>query len=205
LFKNGQTDMSTETIDRVIEVLKEHGTDYWWTGPDEAFGTGVIRGTDTLDVWFDSGSSWTLLPERSGPPADVYLEGSDQHRGWFQSSLLTHIGTNLAPVAPYAQLLTHGFVNDEKGKKMSKSDGNGLSPVEVVEQYGADTLRVWAASVDFTRDVSVGPSAIQHASEMLRKWRSAMRFMLANGGGVVTDPGRVNEGGHEYSLVRQRF
>jgi isoleucyl-tRNA synthetase len=184
LFKDGVPVMDTESIEGVISTLERHGIDYWWTGPDEAFDG--VRGTDTLDVWFDSGSSWTL-----GPPADVYLEGSDQHRGWFQSSLLTHVGTAMAPKAPYKHLLTHGFINDESGKKMSKSDGNGLSPVDMVKQHGADTLRIWAASVDYYRDVSVGPRAVQHANEVLRKWRSVMRFMLANKGSR----------GEDYSLV----
>lgn len=130
------------TIGHIIEVLTAKGTDHWWAGPIEDFipphlkGQDLTKGTDTLDVWFDSGSSWTLLesevPRPNQPLADVYLEGSDQHRGWFQSSLLTKLGMSHDEVqAPYASIISHGFVMDEDGQKMSKSLGNGLSPVEV--------------------------------------------------------------------------
>lgn len=122
-------------VAHIIGVLEEKGTEHWWEGPIEDFvpegvrTEDVTRGTDTLDVWFDSGSSWTLL---EGGKADVYLEGSDQHRGWFQSSLLTRLGVDSSEVtAPYDKVITHGFVMDEKGQKMSKSAGNGVSPVEV--------------------------------------------------------------------------
>lgn len=164
--------------------------DSWWQAPAEIFAPpeleGVItKGLDTLDVWFDSGSSWTMLDPRPDGIADVYLEGSDQHRGWFQSSLLTHIGSTMQPVAPYRKLITHGFILDEEGQKMSKSSGNGISPIDVIKggdgmkAHGADVLRLWAASVDYSRDVSMGPSAISHAAEALRKIRSSLRFMLA--------------------------
>lgn len=195
-------------------MLEENGTDHWWTGkiedfaPDHLSGQTLMKGTDTLDVWFDSGSSWTLLEDSAvrdnsnTPLADVYLEGSDQHRGWFQSSLLTKLGVRSDETrAPYGSIISHGMVMDEDGNKMSKSAGNGLSPVEVASGskvsrtaigqanwqdkvgFGADTLRLWAASVDYTRDVSIGPSALTHASETLRKIRSATRFLLANSSG----------------------
>ena len=133
----------------IIDVLDRKGVDHWWTGPAEDFvpphfrGQDFRKGVDTLDVWFDSGSSWTLLAEKNAsapdkPLADVYLEGSDQHRGWFQSSLLTKISVDQPDDAraPYGTVITHGFVNDEAGKKMSKSDGNGISPMDVI--HGGD-------------------------------------------------------------------
>ena len=133
--------LSDDALSHVISVLEEKGMEHWWTGPTEDFiaprhkGGWYRRGNDTLDVWFDSGSSWTLLQKtarrpESLPLADVYLEGSDQHRGWFQSSLLTHLCDTGAP--PYGKLITHGFVLAEDGQKMSKSAGNGISPMEIV-------------------------------------------------------------------------
>ncbi|ODO00230.1 isoleucine-tRNA ligase [Cryptococcus amylolentus CBS 6273] len=188
---------NADALAHVIQVMKSKGTDHWWSGPVEDFvppsrkGERLSKGVDTLDVWFDSGSSWTLLrdskirdPEL--PLADVYLEGSDQHRGWFQSSLLTKVTSTSDRRAPYGTVITHGFVMDEKGDKMSKSAGNGLSPMEIIHglgdspAYGADTLRLWAASVDYTCDASIGPSSISHASETLRRLRNTARFLLAN-------------------------
>lgn len=138
---NGDALLSLESIAHIISVLNEKGTDYWWTGSTEDFISlttegGVYRkGNDTLDVWFDSGSSWTMLDEEVSRPgtvplADVYLEGSDQHRGWFQSSLLTRLCDSTSP--PYSTLITHGFVIDEEGQKMSKSAGNGMSPMDII-------------------------------------------------------------------------
>nr|ODN85297.1 isoleucine-tRNA ligase [Cryptococcus depauperatus CBS 7841] len=191
--------MDRETLNHVIGVLDAKGIDYWWTGSLEDFiplfrkGQLISKGIDTLDVWFDSGSSWTMLLKdqmrsSSLPLADLYLEGSDQHRGWFQSSLLTKlIGTDDGR-APYGSVITHGFIMDEDGKKMSKSAGNGLSPMQIVHgsklqnlpAYGSDVLRLWAASVDYTSDVSIRPSSISHACETLRRLRNTTRFLLAN-------------------------
>nr|XP_031864411.1 isoleucine-tRNA ligase [Kwoniella shandongensis]KAA5531483.1 isoleucine-tRNA ligase [Kwoniella shandongensis] len=199
---SGQPVMDSETLSHIIDVLERNGVDHWWNGPVEDFippshqGQNLSRGFDTLDVWFDSGSSWTLLKEAnlrplSKPLADVYLEGSDQHRGWFQSSLLTKlISSRDDHRAPYGTVITHGFVMDEDGEKMSKSAGNGLSPMEIIHglnkdspAYGADILRLWAASVDYTNDASIGPSSISHASEAIRKLRNTTRFLLANTAG----------------------
>jgi isoleucyl-tRNA synthetase len=137
--ESGQPVLTTHSLSHIIKVLDEKGTDYWWTGPVEDFippslvGRTYTKGSDTLDVWFDSGSSWTLLDETTpnGPLADVYLEGSDQHRGWFQSSLLTRLSVSPG-FAPYRNLITHGFTMDEQGQKMSKSEGNGVSPMDII-------------------------------------------------------------------------
>ncbi|WVQ96550.1 isoleucine-tRNA ligase [Kwoniella sp. CBS 9459] len=154
--------MDNETLDHVLGVLDQKGVDHWWSGPIEDFippkfkGQDLTRGNDTLDVWFDSGSSWTMLHEHKAgePPADVYLEGSDQHRGWFQSSLLTKLISSPDGQAPYRTVITHGFVMDEQGEKMSKSAGNGISPMELI--HGTQ------------------------ATEVMRKMRNATRFLLAN-------------------------
>ncbi|CAK9784570.1 mitochondrial putative Isoleucyl-tRNA synthetase [Cutaneotrichosporon oleaginosum] len=197
----GEPLLTVESLEHIISVLREKGVDHWWSGSDEEFvppslvGQKLTKGFDTLDVWFDSGTSWSLIADAhlrpaSEPLADVYLEGSDQHRGWFQSSILIRLAAlekvGDKPMAPYRNLVTHGFCTDEKGNKMSKSLGNGISPMDVVngkkgrDAFGSDTLRVWAAGADYTRDASIGPSSISHAAEVLRKLRSTLRFMLAN-------------------------
>jgi isoleucyl-tRNA synthetase len=134
-----------------------------------------------MDVWFDSGSShWAVLAERPELewPCDLYLEGSDQHRGWFQSSLLTAVATQGR--APYKAVLTHGYVVDEDGRKMSKSLGNVVAPEEVIKQYGADILRLWVASVNFTDDVGISSNILKHLAEGYRRIRNTARFLLAN-------------------------
>ena len=142
-----------------------------------------------MDVWFDSGSSWAAVAKGRNLkyPVDMYLEGSDQHRGWFQSSLLTSVATN--GIAPYKTVLTHGYVVDEQGFKMSKSKGNGIAPELIVEggnnkkqepAYGADVLRLWVSSVDYSSDVRVGKNIIKQTSDMYRKVRNTARFLLGN-------------------------
>ncbi|KAL3928077.1 MAG: hypothetical protein SGARI_005144, partial [Bacillariaceae sp.] len=143
-----------------------------------------------MDVWFDSGSSWAGVAsarDELSYPADLYLEGSDQHRGWFQSSLLTSVAVN--DQAPYKAVLTHGFVLDEKGFKMSKSLGNVINPLQVIEggnnkklepAYGADVLRLWVASVDYSGDVSIGPNIIKQTFESYRKLRNTARYLIGN-------------------------
>nr|XP_019003999.1 isoleucine-tRNA ligase [Kwoniella mangroviensis CBS 8507]OCF67460.1 isoleucine-tRNA ligase [Kwoniella mangroviensis CBS 8507] len=185
--------MDSTTLDHIIGVLDKKGVDHWWEGKDEDFvpphlqGQNITRSFDTLDVWFDSGSSWTLLEGLSRQPlADVYLEGSDQHRGWFQSSMLTKLISSTEKIPPYGTVITHGFVMDEQGDKMSKSAGNGLSPMEIIhgkKQFtprGADILRLWTASVDYTNDVSIGPTSISNATEAMRKLRNTLRYLIAN-------------------------
>ncbi|KAI5475544.1 isoleucyl-trna synthetase [Pseudohyphozyma bogoriensis] len=204
--------LTPSNVNHIISVLesKATGTDYWWEGPAEEFvepaelersrveGRAWRKGTDTMDVWFDSGTSWSLIKELDLRPstgvdalplADVYLEGTDQHRGWFQSSLLTAIAASGAevPKAPYGTVITHGMVLDEAGRKMSKSLGNVISPLSVIyggenkkkePAYGADLLRVWVASVEYTRDVPIGPTILAQTFEGMRKIRNTARFLL---------------------------
>jgi isoleucyl-tRNA synthetase len=137
--------------------------------------------TDIMDVWFDSGSSHkAVLTTRDELvwPADLYLEGSDQHRGWFNSSLSTAVATT--GCAPYKAVLTHGFLVDEKGRKMSKSLGNGIDPLKVIEQMGADILRLWVSSADYRTDVAASPGILKQVTESYRKIRNTFRYMLGN-------------------------
>ncbi|KAG0613475.1 hypothetical protein M758_6G105600 [Ceratodon purpureus] len=190
--------MTEETIAHIQAIVAQKGSDAWWYMsnedllPAEYHGQANMykKGTDTMDVWFDSGSSWAaVVAARKGlrSPADLYLEGSDQHRGWFQSSLLTSVATEGR--APYKTVLTHGFVLDERGHKMSKSLGNVVDPRSVIEGgknqkaepgYGADVLRLWVSSVDYTGDVMIGPQIIRQMSEIYRKLRGTLRYLLSN-------------------------
>ncbi|KAL2464054.1 tRNA synthetase class I family protein [Forsythia ovata] len=189
--------MNEETIDHIKSIISQKGSDAWWYMKVEELlpekyrneASKYEKGTDTMDVWFDSGSSWAaVLRKRSGLsyPADLYLEGTDQHRGWFQSSLLTSIATN--GKAPYHGVVTHGFVLDEKGFKMSKSLGNVVDPSTVIEggknskdlAFGADVLRLWVSSVDYTGDVMIGTQVLRQMSDIYRKLRGTLRFLLGN-------------------------
>ncbi|GAA5795050.1 hypothetical protein HPULCUR_000401 [Helicostylum pulchrum] len=199
--QDGQALLTETSVEYIIKILQERGTDAWWEETDDNVfvapeyrnqGKNYTRGYDTMDVWFDSGTSWTMLnniPDRdpAKPVADVYLEGSDQHRGWFQSSLLTSIA--VAGKTPYGSLITHGFALDEQGQKMSKSIGNTLEPTFFIQggkdkkknpAYGTDVLRYWVANCEYTRDVTIGPSIIGIVSESLRKIRTTARFLLGN-------------------------
>ncbi|MBE9043953.1 isoleucine--tRNA ligase [Pleurocapsales cyanobacterium LEGE 10410] len=189
--------LTEETINHVKAIIAEKGSDAWWELPVEELlpesyrnnGRTYRKGTDTMDVWFDSGSSWAAVAKGRNLkyPVDMYLEGSDQHRGWFQSSLLTSVAVN--GIAPYKTVLTHGYVVDEQGFKMSKSKGNGIAPEVIVEggnnkkqepPYGADVLRLWVASVDYSSDVRVGKNIIKQTSDSYRKVRNTARFLLGN-------------------------
>jgi isoleucyl-tRNA synthetase len=135
--------------------------------------------TDIMDVWFDSGSTHeSVLAERGLPEANLYLEGSDQYRGWFQSSLLTSVATKNK--APYKEVVTHGYVVDEQGRKMSKSLGNGIDPIQMCDELGADILRLWALSSDYTSDVSISKGILKQVAEVYRKIRNTARFILGN-------------------------
>ena len=189
--ENAEEIITPETITHVSQLFREHGSNIWfqWEAKDllpEGFThPGSPNGkfskeTDIMDVWFDSGSSHQgVLVERGMTyPADLYLEGSDQHRGWFNSSLITSVAIN--GYAPYKGLLTHGFVLDGDGRKMSKSLGNVIIPEKVMNQYGADILRLWVASVDYTGDVRISMDMLKQISEVYRKIRNTLRFLHGN-------------------------
>ena len=210
--EKGNAIMTEESIEHIISVMQERTSQGWFS--DDADDAAWIapglhgnyrRGTDTMDVWFDSGTSWMEI----GRPVDVYLEGSDQHRGWFQSSLLTYIAAQKADgvedalvAAPFKTLITHGFTLDDQGKKMSKSLGNTIGPDEVMEgrllppmkmkgkgsgsegprfdALGTDALRLWAASCDFTSDMLIGPSILQPVHNALIKYRTILKMVLGS-------------------------
>jgi isoleucyl-tRNA synthetase len=195
--ETGEVLLNEVTLSHIQALIAEHGTDVWWQRdeagllpePYAAEASQWRKGTDTMDVWFDSGSSWAgVLQERGLQyPADLYLEGSDQHRGWFQSSLLTSVAVN--GHAPYRRVLTHGFTLDEKGRKMSKSLGNVVDPAVLVEggknekqepAYGADVLRLWVSSVDYSADVPLGPGIVKQLADVYRKVRNTARYLLGN-------------------------
>ncbi len=191
----GKELINDETIKHVSGLFKEHGSDVWFAREAEDLlpagmkcpecGSAEFRKeTDIMDVWFDSGSSHKAVLEQPEVwpdlqwPADLYLEGSDQHRGWFNSSLCTSVATT--GQAPYKTVLTHGFLVDEQGRKMSKSLGNGIDPLDVIKQMGADILRLWVSSADYKADVAVSPSILKQMSEAYRKIRNTCRYILGN-------------------------
>lgn len=176
-------------IDRVADAFEKEGADAWFSSDPSRFlgndydAKDYEQVTDIADVWFDSGSTHAFVLESEDEawadlpwPAQLYLEGSDQHRGWFHSSLLVGCGTRGR--APYEAVLTHGFINAEDGRKMSKSLGNGVDPLEVMEQSGADILRIWVVSSDFTEDLRVGPGILKHAVDHYRRLRNTLRYVL---------------------------
>nr|WP_228735131.1 isoleucine--tRNA ligase [Xanthomonas euvesicatoria] len=175
---------STELLRQVADRVELGGVDVWYTLDaaellgDEAADYDKI--TDILDVWFDSGVTHeAVLPDRGLPkPADLYLEGSDQHRGWFQSSLLSGVAMDKA--APYKQCLTHGFTVDEHGRKMSKSLGNGIEPQDIMKTLGADILRLWIASADYSNEMSLSQEILKRNADAYRRLRNTARFLLGN-------------------------
>ncbi len=196
--ETGEPLLNEETISHVQAIFAEKGSDAWWElSVDELLpekyrnnGRSYRTGTDTMDVWFDSGSSWAAVAEQRSQlryPVDMYLEGSDQHRGWFQSSLLTSVAVNNC--APYKTVLTHGFVLDEQGRKMSKSVGNVVDPTTVIlggkdqkkePGYGVDVVRLWVSSVDYSADVRLGSNIIKQLADIRNKIRNTARFLLGN-------------------------
>lgn len=190
--ENGEAILTHETIEHVAELFAEYGSNVWFereakdllpegfTHPGSPNGI-FTKETDIMDVWFDSGSSHEGVL-RNRPelkfPADMYLEGSDQYRGWFNSSITTSVAIN--GVAPYKAVLSQGFTLDGEGRKMSKSLGNTIVPETVIKQMGADILRLWVSSVDYESDVRVSMDILAQVSEVYRKIRNTMRFLLAN-------------------------
>ncbi|MBC7634569.1 MAG: isoleucine--tRNA ligase [Acetobacteraceae bacterium] len=171
-------------VDRIVAAFRAEGADCWYSSPSSRF-LGPDRDPDAfeqvmdiVDVWFESGCTHAFVLEDRGLPwpADLYLEGSDQHRGWFHSSLLESVGTRGR--APFKSILTHGFVMDEQGRKMSKSLGNVVAPEEVNAKYGADILRLWVMSTDITEDMRIGPEILKQQSETYRRLRNTMRWLL---------------------------
>ncbi|MFZ0409414.1 MAG: isoleucine--tRNA ligase [Cyanobium sp.] len=249
--ETGEVLLNAESLEHIQALIAEHGSDIWWEKdeaellpPSHAGAAAQWRkGSDTMDVWFDSGSSWAGVlgglkmhldggGTSAGPaagdgaltspeaatasgeethaglnyPADLYLEGSDQHRGWFQSSLLTSVAVN--GTAPYRTVLTHGFTLDEKGRKMSKSLGNVVDPAVLVEggknekqepAYGADVLRLWVSSVDYSADVPLGPGIVRQLADVYRKVRNTARYLLGNLHDF--DPRPRVEGGHAVPIA----
>lgn len=183
--------INDDTINAVVKLFREKGSDAWYEFdakdilPDsvkcECGNNQFDKEKDIMDVWFDSGSSHVAVLETTEGlrwPADMYLEGSDQHRGWFQSSLLTSVATR--GTAPYKTVLTHGYVVDGQGRKMSKSLGNGIDPDEVIKEYGADILRLWVASSDYKTDIRISKDILKQLSEVYRKIRNTSRYILGN-------------------------
>ena len=187
----GQVLLTPEIMEGIIERARQEGADFWFAEPAAALlppgtkcacgATDFRKETDILDVWFDSGVSWAAVldPDPAlGLPADLYLEGSDQHRGWFHSSLLTSVGNR--GQAPYKGVLTHGFVVDGDGRKMSKSLGNVIAPQEVMDKYGAEILRLWVSAEDYRDDVRLSPDILKQLADAYRRFRNTARFMLGN-------------------------
>ena len=189
--EDGTPIMEKEVFEHISHLFREYGSNVWFE-KDENFllpegytnehsPNGIFRKEkDIMDVWFDSGSSHTgVMKERGYPyPVDLYFEGSDQYRGWFNSSLI--IGTAAHGCAPYKTVLSHGFVLDGKGNKMSKSLGNTVDPIKMVNQYGADILRLWATSIAYQSDVRISDEIMKQVAENYRKMRNTMRFVLGN-------------------------
>lgn len=190
--EDGTAIMTKEVTDHVADLFAEYGSIVWWqrdakdllpagyTHPGSPNGL-FEKETDIMDVWFDSGSSWNGVMnarENLSYPADLYLEGSDQYRGWFNSSLITSVAVN--GHAPYKAVLSQGFVLDGKGEKMSKSLGNTILPSDVEKQFGAEILRLWVTSVDSSNDVRISMDILKQTSEIYRKIRNTLRFLIAN-------------------------
>ncbi len=184
--------MDQAVASRIVEIFRQEGADAWFVRDASEFlpegskcpacgSTRVRKEMDILDVWFDSGVSHAAVLEKRDElqsPADLYLEGSDQHRGWFQSSLLTSVATRHR--APYLEVLTHGFVVDGKGKKMSKSVGNVIPPEKVIKRYGAEVLRLWVSAEDYQDDIKISDEILNRLTDAYRKIRNTIRYLLSN-------------------------
>jgi len=185
--QSGEPLRDPEVCERIARAFEAEGADAWWTRDPQDFLGDAYRAEDfekvddILDVWFESGSTHAFVLEQRAElkwPADLYLEGSDQHRGWFHSSLLESCGTRGR--APYDTVLTHGFVVDEKGEKMSKSKGNVVSPIELMKTHGADILRLWTVSADYAEDIRIGKQILDGIGDNYRRLRNTLRYILGN-------------------------
>ncbi|HZB93659.1 MAG TPA: isoleucine--tRNA ligase [Stellaceae bacterium] len=184
--KSGELLRDQDVIDRIAAAFEREGADAWYTADPKLFlgnrdPDAYEQVKDIVDVWFDSGSTHAFVLEQRPDlawPASLYLEGSDQHRGWFHSSLLESCGTRGR--APYEAVLTHGFVLDEQGRKMSKSLGNTVAPQDVVAQSGADILRLWVVASDYTEDLRIGPEILKYQADAYRRLRNTLRYLLGN-------------------------
>ena len=187
--KCGHVLTSPEIVEHVAKLVEKDGTDVWFEKDAAALlpagtvcpkcqSTSFDKEKDILDVWFESGVSYAAVLKPRGWEADLYLEGSDQHRGWFHSALLASVATD--GKAPYKAVLTHGFVLDGEGNKMSKSAGNVIAPQDVIKEYGAEILRLWVAAQDYQEDVRISPTILKQLSESYRKVRNTLRFLLSN-------------------------
>ncbi|MBV8889527.1 MAG: isoleucine--tRNA ligase [Alphaproteobacteria bacterium] len=183
--RTGELLRDSAVIERIADAVEEHGADIWYSADPARFLGNAYRAdeweraTDIIEVWFDSGSTHAFVLEQRPElkwPASLYLEGSDQHRGWFNSSLIESCGTRGR--APYDAVLTHGFVLDEQGRKMSKSLGNVVAPQDVMKQIGADILRLWVVGSDYAEDIRIGPEILKHHGDVYRRLRNTLRYLL---------------------------
>lgn len=184
-IKTGKPLCDTRVNERILEAIEKVGGDAWYQADPKRFLEGLYNPNDykavmdCVDVWFDSGCTYSyVLKEREELhfPADLYLEGSDQHRGWFQSALIESVG--MTGIAPYKTVLTHGFLLDEKGYKMSKSLGNTVVPQKIIDEMGADILRLWVVNSDYTEDLRIGPGILKYQQEIYRRFRNTLRYFL---------------------------
>lgn len=201
--KDKQPVIDEKIFDYVIKLIEDNGSDIWWEKeaddllPENHRNKGYTKEMDIMDVWFDSGTS-NIAADVYGfeSPYDVYLEGSDQYRGWFNSSLINSVAYK--GKAPYKNLISHGFVLDGKGEKMSKSKGNIISPLDVVNQKGADILRLWAANSEYSNDINISEDILNQNAEVYRKIRNTLRFMISNTNDYKYDKNLKLEGIHEF-------
>ncbi|WLP85594.1 isoleucine--tRNA ligase [Mycoplasma seminis] len=201
---NGEAIVDKEQFDHIINLVRQHGSDIWWEWDTEALllpkyqNQGFTREMDIMDVWFDSGVSSIAVDIAPGvtSPYDLYLEGIDQYRGWFNSSIINSVA--FKGVTPYRNLISHGFALDGKGEKMSKSKGNVIYPVEVVSKRGADILRLWVANSEYTNDVNISNEILDQNTEIYRKIRNTIRFILGNLDKYHYDATTKREGIHLY-------